>query len=140
MLQHKQESLVPLRTEWRFLESYLYLIQVRFRQQIRIDLTPPPDMNGWMIPPLALQMLVENAIKHNKASERQPLELEVYADGERLIVKNTLRPKPKADPSHGSGLNNLRSRYRYLSQQEVLVLQDEHHFIVNLPLIETTEA
>lgn len=140
VLQNKSESVVPLRTEWAFLESYLHLLQVRFRDQLQVELEPPSDMGKWVIPPLALQMLVENAIKHNKASERQPLRIEILADEDTLIVKNNRRVHLAPQNSHGSGLHNLRSRYAYLSRRQVQIEETEEEFVVKLPLLERKEA
>lgn len=140
VLQHKNESLVPLRTEWNFLEAYLHLISVRFRDQMKMNILSPKDMSRWMIPPLAIQMLVENAIKHNKASESQPLVLEIFSDKQQLVVKNNRRSNPRPAHSHGSGLNNLRSRYRYLTNMPVEIVENDETFEVRLPLIERTDS
>lgn len=139
VLQHKNESLVPLRTEWNFLEAYLHLITVRFRDQMKMTIQTPADIGRWMIPPLAIQMLVENAIKHNKASEKQPLILEIFSENEQVIVRNTRRPNPRPAHSHGSGLENLRSRYGYLTDRQVVLHQEENIFEVRLPLIQRPE-
>ncbi|MDP5172749.1 MAG: histidine kinase [Bacteroidia bacterium] len=139
VLKNKQESVVPLRTEWAFLESYLHLIQMRFSEQMVIELSAPDDMNAWALPPLALQMLVENAIKHNKASERQPLHLEIFAEKDVLVVKNNRRPNPKKENSHGSGLANLKSRYAYLTERPLEVIETEEHFVVRLPMLQKTD-
>ncbi len=140
VLQHKNEALVPLRTEWNFLEAYLHLIRVRFRDQLKVEIDTPTDMNRWMIPPLAMQMLVENAIKHNKASESQPLVIEIISNNTQVVVRNNRRPNPRPAHSHGSGLNNLRSRYSYLTPLAVEILENDDTFEVRLPLIERSES
>lgn len=140
VLQHKNEALVPLRTEWNFLEAYVHLVGVRFRDQLKVEITKPVDIGSWMIPPLAIQMLVENAIKHNKASENQPLVLEIFSENQQVVVKNNRRPNPRPSHSHGSGLNNLRSRYGYLTSISVEIIQNDDTFEVRLPLIERPES
>lgn len=140
VLRYKGESLVPLKTELEFLESYLHMIQVRFRDQMEMNLSPPHDVAKWMIPPQALQMLVENAIKHNKASESQPLTVKIFQDQAYMVVWNSVRLLSNRMESHGSGLSNIMDRYRYLTDQRVAVLRDECSFEVRLPLIQRTET
>ncbi len=140
VLQNKEASLVPLRSEWNFLEAYLHLIRVRFRDQIHIELSPPEAIHAWLIPPLALQLLVENAIKHNKASDRQPLRLSIRAAGDYLLVENNRRPQSRNSSGTGIGLSNLRSRYGYLTHKPLVIDASEETFLVRLPLIERKEA
>ena len=140
VLHNKEASLVPLRSEWTFLEAYLHLIRVRFRGQIHIELQPPEAIHTWVIPPLALQLLVENAIKHNKASDRQPLRLSIRAEGDYLLVENNRRPQSRNSAGPGIGLANLRSRYGYLTHKPLVIEASEDIFLVRLPLIERKEA
>ena len=140
VLQNKGESLVPLKTELEFLEAYLHLIQVRFKNQMNIRLEPGKNVGKWMIPPLAMQMLVENAIKHNKASESQPLELEILMETDQMVVRNSVRLLNKQVESHGTGLGNLMDRYRYFTDRSVEVYSDDQVFEVRLPLIQRKEV
>lgn len=139
VLKNKGESLVPLKTELEFLESYLHMIQVRFKNQMEIKLEYGKDAGKWLIPPLALQMLVENAIKHNKASESQPLRLEVIQEADQMVVRNNIRLLTRKVESHGTGLGNLIGRYRYFTDRTVEVYADKQTFEVRLPLIQRTE-
>lgn len=135
VLQKKGESLVSLREELAFIEAYLYMLEVRFRDQLRIDLRQPPDLDRWQVPPLALQTLVENAIKHNKASNRHPLHIEIFPEQDHMVVRNNLQPHDQPRSGSGTGLANLKSRYSYLTNAELQLYQDESSFEVRIPLL-----
>ncbi|MCB0779280.1 MAG: hypothetical protein KDC03_07050, partial [Flavobacteriales bacterium] len=94
-------------------------------------------LHGRLVAPLTLQMLVENAVKHNTASLSHPLRVDIYAEnGRSLIVRNTLRRKNGVPEGTGTGLENIRQRYAYLSDRPVDVIETREHFLVALPLIE----
>ncbi|ALJ01769.1 histidine kinase (plasmid) [Rufibacter tibetensis] len=138
VLQHRDEELVDLETELAFIQSYSFLFQQRLNKQLRIKIDVPSGKKPRYIPPLSLQMLVENAIKHNKATGANPLSIEIFLENEsRLAVRNTFQPKHK-EPSDlpQVGLDNIRKRFGYFSEQPVVVTQDVQFFTVKLPLLE----
>ncbi len=139
VLQYKKEELVPLHIELAFISSYVFLLKKRFEQQCIIEITIPDGLPDQIcIPPLSLQMLIENVIKHNKASEQQPLFIRVYMeDGNTLVVENNYQPKQQPEDNlTQSGLENIRKRYRYLSDRRLSISQTGDLFRVKLPLLE----
>lgn len=139
VLQYKKEELVALNTELAFISSYVFLLKKRFEEQCIIDIAIPDDLSDNVcIPPLSLQMLVENAIKHNKASEQHPLFIHIYLeDRKTLVVENNYQPKQQAEGGlMHTGLENISKRYRYLSDRSISVLQTAELFKVKLPLLE----
>jgi hypothetical protein len=138
VLQHRDEELVDLETELAFIQSYSFLFQQRLNKQLRIEIDVPSDKKPHYIPPLSVQMLVENAIKHNKATESKPLSIDIFLENESwLAVRNTFQPKHQ-EPSDlpKVGLDNIRKRFGYFSEHLVIVTQDAHYFTVKLPLLE----
>ena len=142
VLQYKKEELVPLSTELKFIQAYCYLLKKRFSDGVIIDITDMPDViSNRCIPPLALQMLMENAVKHNIISRDTPLQIRVYPEGDQwIIVENTYQPLPKQGMLKlESGLENIRKRYQYLSALQINVSCDNEIFKVDLPLLEVDE-
>lgn len=143
VLQYKNEELIPLNVEAEFIQAYVYLLSQRFGEQLRVSISLPQDLRDTVcIPPMSLQLLIENAIKHNKISEAKPLCIDIFIEEETkgagsLIVRNSFQPKPQQESSlKQTGLDNIRKRYRYLSDSEVTVTNDDAYFTVRLPLLE----
>ena len=141
VLQYKKEELVALKTELEFLNAYIYLLKQRFNEQllIRIEVSDAEALTR-CVPPMALQMLVENAIKHNKISAQKPLKMSIQSDRDFLIVQNDYQPR-MADQvmRFRSGLDNITKRYSYLTDTPIEVVQNEEIFYVKLPLLELEE-
>lgn len=138
VLQHRDEELVSLETELDFIQSYTFLFRQRLNKQLLISIIVPPQAGSRFLPPLSVQMLVENAIKHNKATTSKPLSISIFPEEKDwLVVRNTFQPKPP-EPSGlpNVGLENIRKRFAYFSKRRVIVEQDEDHFTVKLPLME----
>ncbi len=136
ILEQKDQSLVTLRTELEFIRSYAFLLKIRFEEKfdLRIQLEEPL-LDQYKIAPLTLQLLVENAVKHNRMSAKEPLVVEVQAEDGILIVRNSLRPRPNPEPSTGTGLNNIISRYTLLTNKPVWAGEEDGHFVVKIPLL-----
>jgi len=135
VLDQQEQELVPIQEEMEFVESIVFLQQIRFGENLKVSMNIDEDASK-MIAPLALQMLLENAIKHNVISAQSPLYIDINQEGEYLVVSNTLQPKTVMGESLGLGLENIRKRYGFLTNQTVEVLQDNGKFIVKLPIIE----
>ncbi|WP_242689066.1 sensor histidine kinase [Pedobacter sp. SYSU D00535] len=139
VLQYKKEELVPLNTEIDFIESYVFLLKKRFESQLRVEIAVSPGLSDRIcIPPLSLQLLIENAIKHNAISSEKPLLIRVFLEEDKwLIVENSLQLKnSEGSFASGTGLDSIRKRYEYLSESPIEVSQDERRFVVRLPLLE----
>ena len=136
ILHNHENELVPLKTELHYINPYIFLLQKRFGEGLQFKLDIPQHLADRLIIPAALQMLIENAIKHNVVSRNRPLciTLEVCGD-DSLTVSNNLQTKQSAEPSTGIGLKNIMKRYELVSNREVSVHQDTGGFSVTLPLI-----
>jgi hypothetical protein len=133
VLDTRDREVVPLEEELKFLSSYLFLQQIRFADKLKLNI----QLEGVksMVAPLVLQMLIENAIKHNIVSEENPLTISVYTSGNFIVVENNLQKKMGiSEDSTGIGLNNICKRYEFLSNTKVEINQNEK-FIVKLPVI-----
>ncbi|GAB3638213.1 hypothetical protein GCM10027422_38030 [Hymenobacter arcticus] len=135
LLHHGEQAAVPLHEELRFVRSYMYLLQMRFGAGIQLHIDLPAAIQHRLVPPLALQLLLENAVKHNTVSRRQPLVIDLdFVAPATLRVRNTRSPRLTPEPSSGTGLRNLTNRVRLLNQQTLLVEPTAADFFVYLPL------
>ncbi|MCC9165231.1 sensor histidine kinase [Pontibacter harenae] len=134
VLDSRQKEVVPLLEELHFLNSYTYLQKIRHGEALQVQNNLPLDPN-LMVAPLALQMLLENAIKHNMALEEEPLRVHLYLEDNYLVVQNNLQEKRIREESTGMGLPNIQSRYTYLTSKKVQIQASAQEFIVRLPLL-----
>lgn len=132
-LIHKELELVSLQEELEFMEKYTYLQKIRFDDNLIVNIEHDPKVQGW-VPPLAIQLLVENAIKHNTVSNAHPLIINIKIDQEYIEVSNIIREKLSKD-STGIGLANIKDRYRYLTDRPVIIDNDGHVFKIKLPML-----
>lgn len=133
-LQNKEET--SLEEELKFTRDYCLLMQIRYGESLTFDVNVDKKYHNYLIIPLSIQTLVENAIKHNVISKRQPLTVSIYtSDNDTLIVSNPLQEKKEAEPGEGIGLANLTERYRLYFQCQPEVFCTEGVFKVMLPLI-----
>lgn len=135
ILEHRESQVVSLDREKALFDSYIYLCKMRFEENFVVEEQWPDAMNEFNIPPMTLQILVENAIKHNVISKQKPLTLSVHTEGNKLIVSNTFQPKKQLEAGTGFGLKNINERYAQLTNRRVNVQQLESTFSVELPLI-----
>lgn len=136
VLESREAKMIPLKDELEFLHAYIFLLKERFGENLQIKLH---DLNGasdGAIVPLTLQMLFENAIKHNVISAGKPLSVEMFAENGHLVVRNNLQRKNQVMDSTGIGLDNIRTRYRMLTDREVQVIASRDYFTVLLPLVD----
>jgi len=135
ILKNRERNSVTLGEELQVAQQYAYLQKSRFQSKLRISIDVAEKYHLSPIPPLALQMLIENAIKHNEISAEHPLDIRIYlAENGYLIVENNLRKKLDPERSTGLGLKNIRDRYRFLVDKDILVKEEGEKFIVSLPL------
>jgi signal transduction histidine kinase len=137
VLLSRERPTVPLAEELAFVQTYVALQKVRFRDNVQVSYDLAPAALARRVAPLSVQLLVENAFKHNEASQARPLHLRLVADGAALRVENTWQPRPAGlAPGTGTGLANVRQRYALLgATQPVQVAQAGGIFAVTLPLL-----
>lgn len=135
VLDVQQEELVGLDRELEFAKNYLDLQKIRFEENLSFSIAVP-NCEDCFLPPLSLQLLLENAIKHNIASQDHPLFIQILQKENELLVSNTFQPKSSQnEPSTGVGLENIRLRYKILSKKRPEIIQTENEFLVRLPLL-----
>jgi hypothetical protein len=135
LLQNNEKELITLREEINFLETYFFLLKVRFGDGITLNNTIPVEYSESLIPPLTLQILVENAVKHNVVSPSRPLTIQISIQDETICVSNNLQVKTIPVPSNGMGLTNISAKYKLLNQPEMIIIPTEKDFSVQIPLI-----
>ncbi|MGE5680119.1 MAG: sensor histidine kinase [Bacillota bacterium] len=141
LLQQKSEHLVSLCDEMKFIESYIYLHKARCGESLRTEIDIDNKFMDYLIPPQTVQILAENAIKHNIISMQKPLTIKVYVDKEGLLtVENNLQKKVSTLKHTGTGLKNITDRYRLLGKDAIRVRESESIFQVKVPLINYREA
>ncbi len=140
VLAHQKQKLVTLREEVEFVRSYYFLLQVRYEYHLQLEINLGQNVLDTLIPPMTLQLLVENAVKHNAISKDQPLLVYISAiDNTSLQVYNTKTRSVKPTTSFKVGLDNINKRYSFFTTEKVLV-RDEEKFLVQLPIIKKTNA
>lgn len=136
ILEQKDQSLVTLRTELSFIDSYAFLLKIRFENKFNLNITIPPEaLDKYKIAPLTLQLLVENAVKHNRMSVTEPLIINISLEGDVLIVKNKLQPRATEYKSTGVGLQNIMNRYALLTNRQVIAGESGDEFVVKIPIL-----
>lgn len=135
LLVNSKKDIIPLSDELKFLHAYIFLIEHRVGNGVHFDINVDADDSRLYLPPLTLQLLVENALKHNKTVKNNPLLIKVYCMNNRLIVENKLIPIEKQIKSSGIGINNIISRYNLLSDEHPEIIINADSFKVIIPLI-----
>lgn len=136
ILKNHDKEVIELEKEIEFIQPYVYLLKKRFGDGLQVTINVPDHYHGLYIIPAALQMLIENAIKHNTTSATQPLRLDIHANGaETIAVTNNRQPRSGVTDSNKIGLQNIRQRYHLIGEREVEVQQSPDSFAVVLPLL-----
>jgi len=135
VLQTNEQPLTTLDNELQFAEAYLHLLQTRFGEGVRLDFRVEEPARPLLLPPLTLQLLLENAVKHNVALPTRPLRIQVYTEAGELVVVNNRQKKQAVVPSSQTGLRNIAAKYQLLKQPAVLVSETDEQFMVRIPLI-----
>ena len=137
VLENRDENLVPVKTELDFLRAYIFLIDTRFQGKVTVQIDFDKEKENRLILPLSLQLLIENAIKHNVFSSKSPLIIRLFIDDENYMnVVNNLQIREKHMTSTGIGLQNIRSRYALICDKEPVFKQTEKEFIAKIPLLD----
>jgi len=135
LLDNKENKVSSLKSELEFLDSYLFLMKIRHDGCIIEDIQVNESDKIYSIPTVSLQILVENAIKHNSFNEKKPLKVFILTENGYLVVKNELNIRKTAKISAGIGLQNIQKRYKLHTSKEVAIDKKDSHFIVKLPLL-----
>ena len=136
ILDQRDNERVSLQTELDFITAYTFLLTIRFEDKFFVSIDVPPDARDrYTIAPLTLQLLVENAVKHNRLSEEEPLRVSIALNGDYLRVANPIQPRPDREPSTGIGLQNITNRYKLLTDRPVWIGEEAGEFVVKLPLL-----
>ncbi|MDK2772389.1 MAG: histidine kinase [Flavobacterium sp.] len=135
LLSLSDSNLTSLKEELNFIESYLHIVKERFEDAIQVTIKISDEVLIKQVPPLVIQLLIENAIKHNVISFEDPLHIEIFDENGLLFVRNNYQPKTSVEKSTGKGLKNIEKRYEYLSEQEIKIEVSEAFFTVKLPLL-----
>lgn len=137
MLRSGDETMLPLRDEMSFVEKYTDLLRLRFAESFEIEIDIPDEDMKRRVVPCSIQLLVENATKHNAVSPSKPLHISIHSDGDSIIVTNNLIPKigNSSSPSTGLGLKYIKTRYEDLSEREITVRKTADEYFVQLPLL-----
>lgn len=136
ILEVKDEQSIPLKDELDVLKAYAFLLQTRFGDNLSVNIDVPAEKLDKKVVPLSLQLLMENAIKHNIVSADRPLHITISSSNGSIVVDNNLQVKQQVAESTGIGLDNIRNRYKLLSDKPVTVRETETNFTVTIPLIE----
>lgn len=134
ILQNRERELVRLEDEIEFCKSYVFLLKKRYPENLHVHFSI--SENNKYIAPLTVQMLIENAIKHNVISKNVPLDIDVAVEGDDLVVRNQLQVKKSLEKSTKTGLDNIKKRYALLGNRSVDVQVTDENFVVRVPLIE----
>jgi two-component system, LytTR family, sensor kinase len=137
ILEVSGKQVIELKEELNFTRSFIYLHQIRFDNAIQTDISIEASKLNALIPPLALQTLIENVLKHNKISVDKPIYITISNSDNVLYIKNNLQPKLSVTPSNGIGLKNLTKRYLLISGIEPSFTVTEKEYIAAIPLIES---
>lgn len=135
VLNNQETKVVSLAEELRFIEAYSYLLKMRFGDNLEINTQVDRDEEKTFVAPVVLQLLIENAIKHNVVSRKHKLKIDLFSQNGSIVVRNNLHEKMVRDQSHGIGLKNIQGRYQFLSDEPVSIEKTSDYFTVKLPLV-----
>lgn len=135
VLEQKNKELVTVDEELSFAKTYMSLLKMRFEDSIIFEMPEKASNPESKVVPLSLQLLLENAVKHNMVTSSKPLHIKIYEDNGHLVVMNNLQPKQIVKKSSGVGLENIKQRYQLLSERKVIINQREKDFAVAIPML-----
>lgn len=139
IIQNGKNTLSTVADELQFLDSYRYLLEVRYADKLFFEIDIDPSYMERQMPSLALQPLIENAVKHNSITRSKPLTISIYTKDGAIVVANPIIPKIEAEVSTGIGLKNLSSRWQMITEQDIQVIRTDDTFEVHLPLLPETK-
>jgi len=135
VLRYQEKKEVQVQDELVFIHAYVYILKSRFEDGVKINITVNPNNLQQKILPFSLQLLVENAIKHNSISYRDPLSINIYDLNGALVVENDFRPRITMESPSGTGLQNLSKRYQLAAGREIQITRNSSTFKVEIPFL-----
>lgn len=139
MLQANESKYVTLAEELEFIEAYTFLLKMRYEDNLEFEFDIPRPDHSYLLPPMSLQLLIENAVKHNEISSQKPLRIRISRTDTGVSVCNPVQRKLTSSGGTGIGLDNLSKRYRLLFDREITIVSDAGRFCVTIPLINPAE-
>ena len=134
LLSNQNNRVVTLQQELDFLDAYIYLLKIRFGNNLNIN-NEIDSQESLHIAPATLQMLIENAIKHNIVSKSKPLNIHLYKNGKYFVIENDVQLKAVKEDSTNTGLSNIRQRYNYLCGKDTVIVNSNGKFTVKIPVL-----
>jgi LytS/YehU family sensor histidine kinase len=138
VLDSRDKELVPLKDELEFIQSYTFMLKTRFEAKLNIDIDIHPNLDDFIVP-MTLQLLIENAVKHNEVSEAFPLRIAIRKNGDSLEVENNVQPKNVGDNSKKTGLKNITQQYAFFSERPIKIITSDEHYLVRVPILKSVE-
>lgn len=135
ILQSNTKDLVTVEEELMILESYFFMLKNRFRDAIDLDIVLSDKTRRSLIPPLTLQILVENCVKHNILSQSKPLHVTILEEDNCIVIRNNLQIKNASESSNKLGLFNISQRYNHVNKHKVVVEKTPQYFTIKLPVL-----
>lgn len=134
VLDSRDKELVPLKDELDFIQAFTFLLKTRFEEKLKIEIDVEPTPDDFIVP-MALQLLIENAVKHNEVSEAYPLRISIRKNGDSLEVENNVQPKSVGDDSMKTGLKNITQQFAFFSDKPIKIISSDERYLVRLPLL-----
>ena len=138
VLDSRDKELVPLKDELEFIRSFTFLLKTRFEDKLKIDVDVQANPEEYIVP-MTLQLLIENAVKHNEVSEAFPLRITVRKAGDCLEVENNVQPKSVGDDSKKTGLKNITQQFAFFSERPIKIIISDERYLVRVPILKTIE-
>ena len=138
VLDSRDKELVPLKDELEFIRSFTFLLKTRFEDKLIIENDVQANSDDYIVP-MTLQLLIENAVKHNEVSEAFPLKISIRKNIDYLEVENKLQPKNVGEDSKKTGLKNIIQQFAFFSDQPIEIIQTQENFLVRVPILKSLE-
>ncbi len=138
VLDSRDKELVPLSEELDFIRSFTFLLKTRFEEKLKIEIDVQANPEDYIVP-MSLQLLIENAVKHNEVSEAFPLLISIRKSGDFLEVENNLQPKSEGDDSKKTGLKNITQQFAFFSEKPIKIITSDERYLVRVPILKALQ-
>jgi sensor histidine kinase YesM len=138
VLDSRDKELVPLKDELEFIRSYTFMLKTRFEEKLKIEIDVEASADDYIVP-MSLQLLIENAVKHNEVSEAFPLWISIRKNDDSLEVKNNMQPKSVGDDSKKTGLKNITQQFAFFSEKPIKIISTDEYYAVRVPILKALQ-